>query len=236
MKMESINRERLEKYIKILTDNYQLKFSDIEKDSKLDIAMRTIEEANNKGDLELPGSILKQYRPSELRPDTIGSFLFGCLQQTYGDVPMECSPLCAYGIKSNDEMEVKKCSNQIYVQYTNELNNRFYKLYECDSRQGYLFVHINFMGITKREKKFFIDNGIYRLQILVTHNSKHHTVIKMRDIDDIPIIEEFDGIFYTASEAHYSDEENIDESNNAVYYILISIAVLLVMAAAYGRN
>ena len=227
----------LEKYIKILTDNYQLKFSDIDEDSRFAYIMKVISEENANGNENLIPLILKEYRPSQLLPDSIGSFLFGCLQQTYGDVPIECSPLCAYAIKDNNEMEIKKCGNQIYVQYTDELNNRFYKLNNNDSRQGYLFVHINFMGITYKEKNFFLDNGIYRLQILVTHNSRHHTIIKMRDIDDLPIIEEYDGLSFATSDNSIIKYNTEDPNEDSTYiYILVSIAVIIIIAAAYGRN
>ncbi len=34
--------------------------------------------------------IYKQYRPTSIKPKTVGAFLFGCYQTTYGDVPKEC--------------------------------------------------------------------------------------------------------------------------------------------------
>ena len=159
------------------------------------------------------------------------------MQQNYGDVPIECSPLCAYGIKIDEELEVKRCQNQIYVQYSDEINSRFFKLNDNESRLAYLFVHINFMGLTHNEKKFFKSNGVYKLHILLTHNSKHHTVVKMRDLEDIPTIEEYEGVNYMTSD-NYSVANSIEnnDADNAYLYIILSVAVIIIIAAAYSRN
>ena len=233
-----IDINTLRNYIKILTDNYRLKFSEAGELSKV---IDIITEENERGNPNLIPVILKEYRPSELFPDTIGSFLFGCLQQTYGDVPVECSPLCAIGIKDDNEIKIKKCQNQIYVQYSDAVDSRFSKLNDSQSRQAYLFVHVNFMGLTQKEKTFLKNNGVYKLHILLTHNSKHHTIVKMKDIDDIPIIEEYDGINYAISENYTNKDDadnnfNDEENDNIYIYIILSVAVIIIIAAAYSRN
>ena len=233
----SVDTKTLKNYIKILTDNYQLKFTDATKNTHISNAIDVISKENDKGNPILISEILGEYRPSQLLPNTIGSFLFGCLQQNYGDVPIECSPLCAYGIKIDEELEVKRCQNQIYVQYSDEINSRFFKLNDNESRLAYLFVHINFMGLTHNEKLFFKNNGVYKLHILLTHNSKHHTVVKMRDLEDIPTIEEYEGVNYMTSD-NYSVANSIDnnDADNAYLYIILSVAVIIIIAAAYSRN
>jgi len=232
-----MDKDKLETYVKILTNNYQLKFREANQNPDISNIINIISRENQINNHTLIPTILKEYRPSQLLPDTIGSFLFGCLQQTYGDVPLECSPLCAYGIKDNNELEIKKCQHQIYVQYNEELNNRFFKLNDNYSKHAYLFVHLDFMGLTPKEKQFFKDNGVYKIHVLLTHNSKHHSIIKMRDIDDLPNIENFEGINYATSESSLvtNIKEN-DETENVYLYVIISIAMIVILAAAYNRN
>ena len=232
----SINDETLEKYIKILADNYQLKINDDYQDRRIEDAMTVI--SNEKKNPKLISNLLEQFRPTQILPETIGSFLFGCLQQTYGDVPVECSPLCAYGIKDDGNLEVKRCQNQIYVQFSNKIGNRFHKLNDSQSRQGYLFVYIDFMGFTHEEKNFFKNNGILKLHILLTHNSKHHTIIKMKDIDSLPMIFEYEGNNYAIIDNRDQSFEidNETENDNVYMYIIISVAVMIIIATIYNRN
>ena len=232
-----MDKDKLETYIKILTDNYQLKFSDANKDPNLNNIINIISKENQINNDTLIPTILKEYRPSQLLPDTIGSFLFGCLQQTYGDVPLECSPLCAYGIKDNNELEIKKCQHQIYVQYSEDLNNRFFKLNDNYSRYAYLFVHLDFLGLTQKEKQFFKDHGVYKLHVLLTHNSKHHSIIKMRDINDLPNIETLEGINYVTSDTPSVDVvTKNDDLDNVYLYIIISISIIFIFATTYNRS
>lgn len=224
---------KLEKYVKILTDNYQLKLSEIRDYPQIEYSYNIINNSNFSNNEELINTILKEYRPSQLMPNTIGSFLFGCFQNTYGDIPAECSPLCAYSIKQDNSLRVNKCENQIFVQYNDDSNLRFVKLGNCESKQGYAFVYINFLGFTQEEKKYFESQGIYKLQLLVTKDSKHHTVMKMRDLHDLPTIEkDEDGIDY-ATRLSLDQEEQKDE--NTMIYIMISI-VIIAMVVMYSQK
>ena len=231
------NSNQLNKHIKNLAENYELKFSEAKNIPHINESIEYISKINMINNHEIIQSILKEYRPSQIFPNTIGSFLFGCLQQNYGDVSVECSPLCSYGIKNNNELKPEKCSNQIYVQHNDELNSRFFKLNDCESRQAYVFVYINFMGFTQQEKVYFKKNGIFKIQILVTQNSKHHVIIKMRDIDDLPTIQEYEGLTYAASNSGFRDEvdENAENENTYIYLILFGVIIVMI-AAMYSRN
>ena len=228
--------DQLNEYIKVLADNYQLKFSEAKDIPHINEAIEYVSKINMVNNNEIIQSILREYRPSQIFPNTIGSFLFGCLQQSYGDVPIECSPLCSYGIKDNNELKLEKCSNQIYVQHNEDLNNRFFKLNDCDSRQAYVFVYINFMGFTQKEKLYFRNNGVFKIQILVTQNSKHHVIIKMRDIDDLPIIQEYDGLAYATSNSSFRDTSENEEDGNTYVYLILFGVIIVMIAAMYSRN
>lgn len=219
----------LSEYVKILTDNYQLRLSDLNKYPKINKSYNVINSIEYNPDLI--NSIISQYRPTQLFPNTIGSFLFGCLQNNYGDIPPECSPLCFNSIKNHNELSAKKCENQIFVQYTEELlENRFIKLGDCESKHGYVFVHINFTGFTDKEMEYFKMNDIYKLEILVTNNSKHHIVVKMTNLERLPrIIENY-------SELSDGTINQLNKQDDSQLYIIISIIIVIAMVMYSNKN
>jgi len=241
MESYTFNLKTLEKYIKILTDNYTLKLNELDNHPEINTSYHAINEISEKDDII--NLILKQYRPSQIMPETIGSFLFGCFQQTYGDIPAECSPLCAYSIRNNDDdVALEKCNSQIHIQYLDDISDdgisRFIKLGKSTSTQGYIFVKLNFMGFTFKEREYLRENGLYKVQLLVTKDSKHHTVIKMRDIDDLPIIEKNkSGQVYLSSESNMKDStethEELDE--NTYVYIVLAVIIVGIMIVVYNK-
>lgn len=257
----SFDLQKLEKYIKILTDNYKLKLNDLEKHSDIKDSYEHINnitiDDNVQDDLVL--LISKQYRPSQIMPDTVGSFLFGCFQQTYGDIPSECSPLCAYSINNGENVSMQKCDSQIYIQYLDDPrtggpgghggaeDQRFIKLGNSSSPQGYIFVKLNFLGFTLQEKEYFKEQGIYRIQVLVTKDSKHHTVLRMRNLDEIPVIEKSGSNYYINSSSAMNTEDAFKEgahstsANEAtdedVTYVYIILAIIIIgVMIAVSRN
>lgn len=183
-------------YIKILTENYQLKlntignFPDVETSYKILNEVLTDITTGNNNDIthnEITDLIVKQYRPTQIAPNTVGSFLFGCFQETHGDVPSRCSPLCAYSIKDKTGIN-NACENQIWIQNTDDSDFRFIKLSESDSKNAYIFVYPTFMGFNLREIDQFSKNKIKQAQVLFTLNCQHHTIIPMKDLYELPIV------------------------------------------------
>ena len=231
----------LEKNIKTLTDNYQIKLRDIRFHPNIrksyDVVkqyLNTLKSSNNINYIDFINMIIKQYRPSQLIPDTVGSFLFGCFQQTYGDIPMECSPLCAFSISDSTDTTIK-CQHQMWIQYIDSGNFRFIKLGKSIDSIAYIFVHLNFTGFTFNEIYNFKEHGILKMQILITKESKHHTIIKMRSINDLPIIEqsEADGSLKITSESYPDDVDNNYSSpsieNEYIYLLIASIIVIIII-------
>jgi len=245
--MSDFDIKQLEKYVKLLTDNYKLKIDDLSNYPSVNNSYHTINSMiqdsfrkNNIVDI-----ILRQYRPSQIVPETVGSFLFGCFQQTYGDIPSECSPLCAYSISNNNSTTLERCNSQIHIQYLDysyEMNNvRFIKLGRSESNQGYIFVNLNFMGFTHEEKEYFRENGLIKVQVLVTKDSKHHTIFKMRDLNDIPIIEHTKmGQEYLISDNINSESEfeyinSINSDDNSYVYIILAIIIVSIVVMSYNK-
>ena len=60
-------------------------------------------------------SILDSLKKGNIGPDTVGGFLFGCFQDSYGDVVNKyCSPVCISGIQPS-KADVVKCEAQVWV-------------------------------------------------------------------------------------------------------------------------
>lgn len=241
--LKNFDINKLERYVKILTDNYKLKIDELQEHPQVSQSYKAIDTIiqNNNNNTKLINLILKQYRPSQIVPETVGSFLFGCFQQTYGDIPAECSPLCAYNISNDKGLTLEKCDSQIHIQYLDTVpldgKSRFIKLGASGSKQGYIFVNLDFLGFTYNEKEYFKADGLTRIQVLFTKDSKHHTVLKMRSIDDIPIIEHSkDGLdFVTSDPSTVDNKENNNIDDNAYVYIILAIIIVAAMAMVYNR-
>lgn len=235
---------KLQQYVKILTDNYKLKIDAIPEDPKIKESYAFIDDLIRSGPEGSKSELIKlirdQYRPSQIVPETVGSFLFGCFQQTYGDIPAECSPLCSYGILNGDGLTLERCDSQIHIQYLDQIPEdekpRFIKLGRSKSGQGYIFVNLDFLGFTHNEKKYLVDNGLSKVQILVTKDSKHHTIIKMREINDIPIIEYTGGhSFVTSDKDERSEKHELLSDDNSYMYMIFAFIIVVVIAFAYNR-
>lgn len=239
--------KKLEHYVKVLTDNYRLKIGDLQDYPEINKSYNVINDLTINPDKKdnIVKLLLKQYRPSQIVPETVGSFLFGCFQQSYGDIPSECSPLCSYGIRNDDGLILQQCNSQIHIQYLEDIpsngESRFTKLGRSTSKQGYIFVNLNFMGFTTREKEYFENNGLQKMQVLVTKDSKHHTILKMRDLNDIPIIEKSKtGEIVLTSEQNtvesYSNEIVVREDENAIMYIAMAIIIVIAVVAVSANR
>lgn len=237
---------KLEKYIKILTDNYKIKLDELDKHPNIKDSYELVNKItiNNDNKDDITKLITKQYRPTQIMPDTVGSFLFGCFQETYGDIPAECSPLCAYSINNGENVSMEKCDSQIYIQYfdvNDESEQRFVKLGNSKSPQAYIFVKLNYIGFTSHEKGYLISQGVTKVQILVTKDSKHHTVIRMRNLDDIPIIEKIGNTFYINSNSSMNSDQKFEEKelkqtdDITIVYILFAV-IIVGMMISVSRN
>jgi hypothetical protein len=237
----------VEHHIKILTDNYKINLNDIQ---KFPIVYNAYENINiylyntQMGGIEyqrLINIILKQYRPSNILPNTIGSFLFGCFQETYGDVNSSCSPLCMNSIQKDPYKKSISCDNQIWIQTDNDYDNiRFRKLgtSKCKNPHAYVYVKINFEGFNLSEINEFKRNGISKIQLMVTYGLKHHNITKMIDIDKLPIIE--DKIVLSDNTHYYTHNITVsgmeDETYNTKLYISVIAIFIIIFIVAQTSN
>lgn len=187
----------MEKHVEVLSERCDIFIEDIPEKSKLGKSYKKV--LQNKDNID--NLIEKQFRPVKIVPGTIGSFLFGALQKSYGDVNKECSPLFIEGIKTNKNEITNRF--QVWVQNNNIGNNRFTQLVSNNSIDALIYVR------NRESSKFTLEeinnmkiNGIARIQVLITKRSSHFTIIKMIPITDIVTVKS------KSSETVRSNEKN----------------------------
>ena len=148
------------------------------------------------------------YRPTELEINTVGSYLWGCSQNYYGDVNKSCSPLCINSLYSEDN----DCQYSIWT-YSGELNN----ILNTKTTQAYIYVENNWTGFTNTDIEKLKLNSISHATILKTQNSQHKIVLPMTSISNLPIIRNY-----------FEHEYEVKESYN-YYWILILIVLAIVL-------
>lgn len=139
-------------------------------------------------------TLMNEFKPSEIKSNTVGSFLFGCFQDSYGDVDKSCSIVCNDGVQNPYHVK-GSCKEQIIIQTKSKIKkytSRFERLKSSptDSHKAYIFLYSNFSGFTEHELDQLNDYGILMVEGLTTKYSQHHLVFKMRMIDDLPLMED----------------------------------------------
>ncbi len=173
----------------------------------------------------------KQFRPSEVKQYTIGSFLFGCYQITYGDISKKCSPLCVGQVDSKST-----CSQQIWIQKEHNGKNRFLRIKSEDSDKGYIYLNDNFGGFTTVEINLLKDSGLKKAKLFQTKRGKHFMLHPMADIDELPIVNvKKNWINFTGS----SIVEDSDDTNfiwYAAFLFLFLIIILVIVCIAHRKR
>jgi len=117
--------------------------------------------------------ISKLYHPTEIIPNTIGSFIFGCNQSDYGDVDKFCSILCCNSWMS---FHKTKCKQNIIIQSNSDSEDRFIFKNITDSDKCYIYILDDFNGFYEHEIEKLSSRKIKFVQLLSTKNSKHFKV------------------------------------------------------------
>ena len=143
-----------------------------------------IDFSSSKNRHELNKALNKCFRPTEIGPETIGSFLFGCTQKTYGEVCKECSPLCHQSLLSS---ELSKCPYKTWI-LTNSNSDQRLREINTDHQvnQGYVFVEDNFDGFTPDEINIFRSQKMGNISIFSLQSGKHYTISKEIPINSLP--------------------------------------------------
>ena len=237
----------IESAVGILANHHLTNIDYISSDSKLEKSYHLIKWVdqlwvNKSKHKKLDNFINKQYRPSDIKHNSIGSFLFGCYQTDYGDVDHSCSPLCTGKINNTD-----LCSKQIWIQrsFVNKIykslgpddlvfkgskTNRFGKIKSNESDEAYIYVDDDFCGFTKHELDYFRQIGLKQAQLLRTKSGKHFTVHSMAKIDDLPTQNN------KSTKLDTYDYINNDNNNCIIYVVALFVFFIVVLALIINRK
>lgn len=186
----NVNFNDLNRNIQILSENSNIDINDISKYSNLQKAFDSIKYAlnlyQNTDKYHIISDIIKkQYRPTIIIPGTIGSFIFGCFQNSYGDIDKICSILCINNIPS-DEILNNLCKYQIWIP-SNNLDSKYKLINISNNNHAYIFVDSNFISFDNIDIELFKNHGVEYAQILITYKYKHRILIKMTSVNNLPI-------------------------------------------------
>lgn len=139
--------------------------------------------------------LLNNYpQPSTLIPGTIGAYLFGCFQISYGDIINKtCSPICINSIPpSKKDGIMNYCPYQIWVQQESS-NGRSYVQILNSSNQPFAYIYLNtpikdgeFTGLNNDEIKHLKDNGVKNFQVYAgtpTNPTSYRSVTDIINLD-----------------------------------------------------
>jgi len=178
-----------------------------------------------KDNSSLPSLISKQYRPTEININTVGSYLWGCAQNYYGDVNKNCSPLCLGSISHDsykDSCEFSgKCQYSIWTFSNNKLVNK----YTAPSTKAYIYVDSNWKGFLESDIEMLKSSGIFYATILVTINSQHKIIMQMTSVNNLPILKQYPSVIYEDQEGQINEG---NKEKDKTWVILLIILLLLI--------
>lgn len=158
--------------------------------------------------------VSKLYHPTEIIPNTIGSFIFGCNQSDYGDVDKYCSILC---LNSWNHSKKIKCNYNVVLQINNNSEDRFIFKNITNSEKCFVYVSDDFIGFYQYEIDKLAAKKIKSIQILSTRNSKHFKTTEFLPLSSAPKI---------------SIVKNIDEEEKEIInqsWMILIICVIFIL-------
>jgi hypothetical protein len=128
--------------------------------------------------------IKKSFRPTEIYPNTIGSFIYGCKQEDYGDIDKYCSVLCLDSWNNPGKI---RCKDNVAVQVNNHSEDRFiFRNLVEDSDRCFVYIKDDFDSFYEYEIEKLRTHQIKYIQLLSTRTSKHFKMSEMIPLEDAP--------------------------------------------------
>lgn len=233
----------LRKTVSFLSKNYKESLNTPKKDLKtvLDKFMRFYDKANKKSKTYVYQLISKEPRPTNLYPDTIGSYLFGCQQRNYGSLPKRYSALCHSNIDgtgvSNHPVGI-----QLWIQ-KDKKTPRFRQMNNEISDTAYMFVNKNFDAFYKDEIDILIRNGVEKVFIFTTQYNIH---LAYQPLEKIFQNEEMHMIPLKSLPVHHDTSDGDDTFRwnhsenktrlNYTLFIIFAVVLILIFLIAYRRR
>ena len=201
--------DEIEKEVQFLAENYYRSIHD----PNILEAKNKVEQFRN--DPRLFDIVNQQYRPTEIEVGTVGSYLWGCVQNYYGYVNKSCSPLCSESLFKSDSHQ---CQYSIWT-YDNKLKLQS----NVSNSQAYIYVSKDWDFFFKKEDIEKLEkHGVRYATILKTENSQHKIIIPMTSIEELP-----------RNDFELKEEK---KSSSVWLYFLILILIFLVVYLYQNYN
>jgi hypothetical protein len=202
----------METAVKELAENY-----DLDIDSPLVHASYEIVKNSDKN--EISKILKKYYRPTILHTNTIGAYLWGGLQNYYGEVSKSCSVLSNGSFFDNEET----CQYQIWTYKNGIMKLRGDSL----SSKAYIYVEEDWQGFNYSDIEKLQEAGIENAAVLNTIDNKHSILLKMCPLTHLPVLKNF--------EDEVKDEIVKHENSSLPYYIFLLIFLIIFIKIYYSH-
>lgn len=167
--------------------------------------------------------IEKLYQPLIIKPNTIGSLIYGCLNNNYGDVDKYCSPLCDNFIG---------CDNNVYLYMDKKLISKYIN---NNSNVAYIFTDDINIEFNDDDINTLYKDNIKYIQLVINKYNKHYFY-------NLPISINMFKIKSTYEYSNTINDDNINNNtidkheivdNNLNSYIIIVIILLIIIFLLY---
>ena len=210
----------MESYIKILAENYDLEIDD-------PVVKEAYEKVKNAEKPEISSLLKKYYRPTRLNVGTVGAYLWGGMQNYYGEVSKSCSALNNGSLFENEET----CQYQIWIYKNGQMKLQGDSL----SSKAYIYVDDkegkeSWQGFNYSDIEKLKEGGIENACVLNTVDNKHNILLKMSPITHLPILKN-----YEEKDEKQNDGEIEREKSSLPYYIFLLIFLIIFIKIYYSH-
>ena len=205
----------MESYIKILAENYDLEIDD-------PMVREAYEKVKNAEKSEVSKILKKYYRPTRLNVGTVGAYLWGGMQNYYGEVSKSCSALNNGSLFENEET----CQYQIWTYKNGDMKLQGDSL----SSKAYIYVEDEWQGFNYCDIEKLKEGGIENACVLNTVDNKHNILLKMSPITHLPILKNYD-----EKDEKQNDGEIEREKSSLPYYIFLLIFLIIFIKIYYSH-
>lgn len=182
-------------------------------------------------------TIAKLVKPSKLEPETLGSYIWGCVQECYGDVNKYCTPLCINSIPSETD-ESPSCNHHIITREIDEDGKVDLVCLNCNKNSddtihtAILYSNEDIDALTGQEIRFIKNLGISQLAIMIKDGYKYQRKLEMTPIDRIETRAPASMIpkGFIQSPMNIVEEHHEEQSTNN-YWVWFLIIILIVIFA-----
>ena len=179
--------------------------------------------------------ISKLPRPTYLKPDSVGAFLFGDYLMCYGDVPKRCSVLSLHSIpKSNTQtysIKSESCPHQVWLLKKGRNNENYYAaIVSSGSKDAMIFIDTNdnnsFEGFKRHEVELFTNRGIEYVTVLSVGNPTHSTIVKKTKLSEINVIDD----------DYICEPDEISNNSSIYFFYLLALIILIILIIIIAIN